>query len=118
MSRRKTSSNVASKASKVLTSPRSSGVQRVLAGSALSQAGKGVSVMDGCIPDPDDPATAGCLFALLGPGAMVRHDQHRGSHPDDYTAVTATGPRGDSSSAGRACIAAAEALGRWPGGVG
>ncbi len=43
MSRRKTSSNVASKASKVLTSPRSSGVQRVLAGSALSQAGKGVS---------------------------------------------------------------------------
>jgi len=80
--------------------------------------GHEASVMDGCIPDPDDPATAGCLFVLLGPGAMVRHDQHRGSHPDDYTAVTATGPRGDSSSAGRACIAAAEALGRWPGGVG
>ncbi len=80
----------------------------------------GYAVFD-CVTDDlvlrDTPATAGCLLALLGSGAMVRHDPHRGNHPT-YTAVTATGPRGDSSSAGRACIAAAEALGRWPGGEG
>jgi len=48
-------------------------------------------------PDPDDPATEGCLLALLG-------RSHHGLLQ----------PRG--TSLGRACIAAAEALGRWPGG--
>ena len=49
------------------------------------------------LPDPDDPATEGCLLALLG-------RSHHGLLQ----------PRG--TSLGRACIAAAAALGRWPGG--
>jgi hypothetical protein len=72
-------------------------------------------------PDPDDPATEGGLMRLLG-----------------RNVVAAVGPNGarvgvDGVGAdglpcnvygkleralGRACIAAAEALGRWPGGEG
>jgi len=69
------------------------------------------------LPDPDDPATAGCLLALLGPDVNVLRRKNR-------TLVTIITdnldfghyPQGRGSSIGRACIAAAEALGRWPGG--
>ncbi len=67
--------------------------------------------------DPDDPATAGCLLALLG---SERHNVTPGS------AIAADG-RGwwawldgewlEGLNLGRACIAAAAALGRWPGGA-
>tara|TARA_R110000851_G_scaffold26200_3_gene74557 strand:- start:1929 stop:2267 length:339 start_codon:yes stop_codon:yes gene_type:complete len=58
-----------------------------------------------CVPDPDDPATAGCLLALLG--AQV------------FSVWMAQNWReGDDERIGRACIAAAAALGRWPGGEG
>ena len=69
------------------------------------------------VPDPDDPATAGCLLALLGPYACSLHDAGGwmagvGSPAGAKFRVTHSG-----SSLGRACIAAAEALGRWPGGA-
>ena len=74
-------------------------------------------------PDPDDPATAGCLLRLLLPPPTLGHvtqvlppmsvarewqvlvDTQWGRH-------TGKGP-----NLGRACIAAAAALGRWPGGA-
>ena len=54
-------------------------------------------------PDPDDPATAGCLLALLGAGAfgVWMADNWR---------------EGEEERIGRACIRVAAALGRWPGG--
>ena len=71
------------------------------------------------LPDPDDPATAGCLLALLGPGEW-----------DNVAPGCAIDPCGEGwwawvngdywpegMSLGRACIAAAEDLGRWPGGA-
>ena len=67
-------------------------------------------------PDPDDPATAGCLLALLGserdslmllPNGAGLFEWYNGEDWDEK-----------SLPLGRACIAAAEALGRWPGGVG
>ena len=61
-------------------------------------------------PDPDDPATAGCLVRLLGPvfeAVWYTNDCDRW--------VVAVGEeRRLYTSLGRACIAAAEALGRWP----
>jgi hypothetical protein len=63
-------------------------------------------------PDPDDPATAGCLLALLGPAISMTQ------RPDGTWWV---GERwlskrwwGEGPTLGRACIAAAGALGRWP----
>jgi hypothetical protein len=95
-------------------------------------------------PDPDDPATAGCLLALVqgaidvsfqcsawwttynvrcsrltvgmtgdGDKWEVRAHGHDPHHNAGWSKPVATG-----SSLGRACIAAAEALGRWPGGEG
>jgi len=71
------------------------------------------------LPDPDDPATEGCLLRLLK-GARPRPYRRRGG-----LWVVETGPgcaldpdRFQPSTLGRACIAAAEALGRWPGGEG
>ena len=75
-------------------------------------------------PDPDDPATAGCLLALLGPGWTVQLRNEHGPHVI-VTAGTASDERREvavgrhfysASTLGRACIAAAAALGRWPGG--
>jgi hypothetical protein len=70
------------------------------------------------VPDPDDPATAGCLLAMLE-GAGPRPYRRPGG-----LWVVATGPgfalEPDSlqpRTLGRACIAAAEAIGRWPGGA-
>lgn len=63
-------------------------------------------------PDPDDPATAGCLLALLGnecdslmllPNERGLFEWHNGSDWEEQ-----------SLPLGRACIAAAAALGRWP----
>lgn len=72
---------------------------------------------DVAIPDVDDPATAGCLLALLGPGGAVRHDTDRGGDPNTYTAWCDADGRGDGPTPGRAIVALAESLGHWPGGT-
>ena len=68
------------------------------------------------LPDPDDPATEGCLFALLGderdsimvlPNTKGLVEWHNG-----------TGFDVQSLPLGRACIAAAASFGRWPRGAG
>ena len=65
-------------------------------------------------PDPDDPATAGCLLALLGSEAgLVMLIGRADGFADWYDGIQW---REDRLPLGRACIAAAEALGRWPGG--
>lgn len=64
--------------------------------------------------DPDAAASAGCLMVMLGPGAMVRHDEFRGNRPA-FTACAREPGRGDSTTPGRACIVLAEFYGRWPG---
>ena len=69
---------------------------------------------DDPLPDPDDPATAGCLLALLGDrllGVFRRGDEWI-VRINGYAADHA------GSTLGRACIAAAVLLGRWPGGEG
>ncbi len=53
--------------------------------------------------DPDDPATAGCLLALLGGGG--------------YSLWASAHFNSRDIGIGRACIAYAAALGRWPGGA-
>lgn len=63
-------------------------------------------------PDPDDPATAGCLLALLGVGYAVATSKDEWVSIGSWPTLIGEGP-----SVGRACIAAAEALGRWPGGA-
>jgi len=103
-----------------------------------------VTSTPGAFPDPDDPATAGCLLALVqgaidvsfqcsawwttynvrcsrltvgmtgdGDKWEVRAHGHDPHHNAGWSKPVATG-----SSLGRACIAAAAALGRWPGGEG
>ena len=73
----------------------------------------GGDVGHGCWPDPDDSATAGCLLALLSdtfaPLATGFGDGFVVCLIVDGTTIEGTG-----STLGRACIAAAEALGRWP----
>jgi hypothetical protein len=64
-------------------------------------------------PDPDDPATEGCMVRLLGPV----HEAVWYTGDCDRWVVTAGDERRLYTSLGRACIAAAEALGRWPGGA-
>ena len=73
------------------------------------------------MPSCDDPATAGCLLALLGPEAA-----HMTTavfiRPGAVEIDLLVGPTvvyrgaGPVRTLGRACIAAAEALGRWAGG--
>jgi len=69
------------------------------------------------LPDPDDHATAGCLLALLGAHVI---DVVCPAANGGRWAVSVSGPHhiGIGSTLGRAAIAAAEALGRWPGGEG
>jgi hypothetical protein len=69
----------------------------------------------------DRPATAGCLLALLGnleEADKLADDLHlrRDQCPSD--AVIDAVVSGDSGRISRACIAAAAANGRWPGGEG
>ena len=64
----------------------------------------------GTLPDPDDPATEGCLIRLLGPV----HEAVWYTGDCDRWVVAVGEERRLYTSLGRACIAAAEALGRWP----
>ena len=75
------------------------------------------------IPDPDDPATAGCLLELLKPTPSEGYMAHVLPPSSALTKwrihmnTAQTGPLSASRSPlGRACSAAAAALGRWPGG--
>ena len=78
-------------------------------------------------PDPDDPATAGCLLALLGDSwcvaieggffALWRREDSRALELLTIDEYQADSRLHIATSLGRACIAAAEALGRWPGGA-
>ena len=79
-------------------------------------------------PDPDDPATAGCLLQLLGECNVSQRVWERKAISDLYPFTVRSmeypadnrrnyGQRGVGTTLGRACIAAAEALGRWPGGA-
>ena len=70
-----------------------------------------LAVSDYAVPWPDDPATAGCLLVLLGDGWCMQH------HDDGWQVWgEVCGEFFRQPTLGRACIAAAEALGRWPGG--
>lgn len=70
------------------------------------------SMVDDVVPDPDDPATEGCLIRLLGPV----HEAVWYTGDCDRWVVAVGEERRLYTSLGRACIAAAEALGRWPAG--
>jgi len=73
------------------------------------------SMADEIAPDPDDPATAGWLLALLG---TARHVNFHRFHNSGLWHVYYNGAQlGIGPALGRACIAAAAALGRWPGGA-
>jgi hypothetical protein len=65
-------------------------------------------------PDPDDPATEGCMVRLLGPV----HEAVWYTGDCDRWVVAVGEERRLYTSLGRACIAAAAAIGRWPGGEG
>lgn len=75
---------------------------------------------DGMFLDVDHPATAGCLLALFGGAADVRVGSRDWVSPWNVEiAVLGVDGRHHTirqPTLGRACIAAAEALGRWPGG--
>ena len=69
------------------------------------------------VPDPDDPATAGCLLALLGKRLHIEHGTYLARVVIlQEPALHGLYPQGEQKTLGRACIAAAAALGRWPGG--
>ena len=70
-------------------------------------------------PDPDDPsgATAGCLRALLGKRLHIEHGTYLARVVVlQEPAVNGLYPQGEQRTLGRAAIAAAAAIGRWPGG--
>ena len=72
------------------------------------------------LPDPDDPATAGCLVALLGlamPGWWVSTTVlEDGTHIVRASRWGHPRVEGRGHTLGRAAIAVAAAHGRWPGG--
>ena len=76
------------------------------------------AIADEAWPDPDDPATAGCLLALLGPYVSHMECRVRPSgevvwrQRADAGRLVVTG----WLPLGRVCIAYAAAIGRWPGG--
>ena len=72
--------------------------------------------VEGRLPDPDDPATAGCLLALLS--ADGRPVSATRMTPLSVTVWRHGLGTHTAPTLGRACIAAAAALGRWPGGEG
>ena len=78
------------------------------------------SDVTGLWPDPDDPATAGCLMALLGNERWRLHLDDVGEWSFWVNGPPQTHGTGHlihvGESLGRACIRAAAALGRWPGG--
>ena len=76
---------------------------------------------DGMFLDVDHPATAGCLLSLLGWRCLVRVLPREGLALCEIVipgglALDGRPFRITGHDLGRACIAAAEALGRWPGG--
>jgi len=69
-------------------------------------------------PDPTDPATAGCLMLLLGPEAWRVWYSRSAREQTPKTPWVADIPDGDATrhaTQGEACVAVAEALGRWGG---
>ncbi len=79
---------------------------------------------DGWTPDDTDPATAGCLMALLGPEAWRLSYQGSGTPTDTRCVWRADVNRGTNwnqtsnhPTLSDACIAVAEAMGKWPGGA-
>jgi len=80
------------------------GTDRIIDWTEASQANPDI------VPDPDDPATEGCLVRLLGPV----HEAVWYTGDCDRWVVAVGEERRLYTSLGRACIAAAEALGRWP----
>jgi hypothetical protein len=66
------------------------------------------------IPDPDDPATEGCLLRLLGSPRAARQELRRAGRFDTTHHLQVALMLGNGT--GRACIAAAAGIGRWPGG--
>jgi hypothetical protein len=67
------------------------------------------------LPDLDDPATAGCLLALLGPSAWDNVAPGSAHAPDgEGWWAWVGGEWSEGLTLGRACIAAAAAIGRWP----
>jgi hypothetical protein len=86
-------------------------------GEWLHHSGDRRTLASRCFPQVGDPATAGCLLALLGPNACVLPIGGRGDK--GYRAFVFIDEKtfeGDGTTRGRACVAVAEALGRWPGG--
>ena len=65
-------------------------------------------------PDPDDPATEGCLIRLLGSARLARQALTAAGHYNEAHRLHIAFMLG--KGIGPACIAAAAALGRWPGG--
>ena len=72
------------------------------------------------LPDPDDPATAGCLLLMLSVAGISMHlDSDDGSarvewwHPDDLEGDPLVF---EAPTIGRVCIMVAAHIGRWPGG--
>jgi hypothetical protein len=71
------------------------------------------AIADEAWPDPDDPATAGCLLAMLGPCEVGYDDADPACGP---WSVEIPGHFRMGVTIGRAAIAVAAANGRWPGG--
>ena len=90
------------------------GTDRIMDQSEASRANADI------VPDPDDPATAGCLLALLGDERWRLHLDDVGEWSFWVNGPPQTDGTGHlihvGESLGRACIAAAAGLGRWPGG--
>lgn len=77
---------------------------------------------DGMFLDVDHPATEGCLLRLLGGQVTIRR---RGQWVVEWRGMAPLAPgfgavsksvTGMGFTLGRVCIAAAAAIGRWPGG--